>query len=394
MMKKQKLIVGQIGCGKFAEAQDFPNFKKHPQTELKWCCDLNLARAKEMGKKFGVRDVTADFMDVLNDPQVQMIKIATSHEVHLPIIEAAAAKGIHIFCEKPMAMEQEEAFKIIRIVRRSGIKLCVDFNRRMAPSLQALRAKWLEHSQNPEHQPWRYWEAQRPPMAEEETSHMMITVQDESSSYAVHHMDPLKGGGKIIGETVHWLDLACWFFAPQRPVEIQAWGSRRLSHGFNLKFSGGDSVTLVFHCSGTFDYPKEMYQITSNAALFRNQFFVKNEYYGIPGAKKEVFPMQHDCMKDEVPEDGIHAYMKKYLIRAKGIAGNSKKYEYTKPFIVDKGHYSMLCGFVDAILNDKPSPCDEMAGYMATYLAQLAIRSLDFKQTVPVPLEMITPVFI
>lgn len=51
------------------------------------------------------------------------------------------------------------------------------------------------------------------------------------------------------------------------------------------------------------------------------------------------------------------------------------------------------------ILNGKfvpefPLPCDEMAGYMATYLAQLAIRSLDFKQTIPVPLEMITPVFI
>lgn len=86
-----------------------------------------------MGKKFGVPDVTANFMDVLNDPQVQMIKIATSHEVHMPIIEAAAAKGIHIFCEKPMAMEQKETFKIIRSVRRSGIKLCVDFNRRMAP---------------------------------------------------------------------------------------------------------------------------------------------------------------------------------------------------------------------------------------------------------------------
>ena len=65
MKKKKKLIVGQIGCGKFAEAQDFPNFKKHPQTELKWCCDLNLARAKAMGEKFGVPNVTANFMDVL-----------------------------------------------------------------------------------------------------------------------------------------------------------------------------------------------------------------------------------------------------------------------------------------------------------------------------------------
>ena len=338
--------------------------------------------------------MTSNFMDVLNDPQVQMIKIATSHEVHLAIIEAAAAKGIHVFCEKPMAMEQEEAFKIIRIVRNSGIKLCVDLNRRMAPSMHALRAKWLEHSKNPKHQPWRYWETKRPPMAEEETSHMMITIQDESSSYALIHMDPLKGGGEIIGETVHWLDLACWFFAPQIPVEIQAWGSRRLSHGINLKFSGGDSATLVFHCSGTFDYPKEIYQVTSKAALFRNLFFVENEYYGIPGAEREVFPMQHDCMKDEVPEDGFNAFMKKYLIRAKGIAGNSKKYENTKPFAVDKGHYSMLSGFVDAVLNGKPSPCNEMDGYMSTYLALLAMRSLDYKQTIPVPIEMITPVFV
>jgi len=393
IMRDGKLIVGQIGCGKFSEGQDFPNFTKHPLTELKWCCDLNLDRAAEMGVKFSVPNVTSNFMEVINDPEVDMVKIATSHEAHLPIIEAAAARGIHVFCEKPMAMEEVEAFKMIRAVRKNGIKLCVDLNRRMSPSMNALRNKWQEQLSNPKHQPWRYWEAAREPMGEENASHMLMTVQDESSSYALVHMDPLKGGGLVIGESVHWLDLACWFFAPQLPVEIQAWGSRRLSHGINIKFSGGDSATIVFHCSGTFDFPKEIYQVTSNAALFRSMFFVENEYYGIPGAANETFSMQYDCMKDEVPAEGFAAYMKKYMLRVEKINSNLKKYENSMPFGVDKGHYAMLDAFVDAIINDKPSPCDEMAGFMSTYLAKLAIRSMDLKQVMPVPLEVITPVF-
>ena len=392
-MQHDILTVGQIGCGKFAEAQDLPNFKKHPQINLKWCCDTNINRAKAMADMFAIPNVTDNFMDVLTDPEIKMIKIATTHEVHLRIIEEAAKHGIHVFCEKPMAMESQEAFKIIRAVRRGGIKLCVDLNRRMAPAMHALREKWVEQCHHPKHQPWRYWEMKREAMAEEETSHMLITIQDESSSYALGHLDPLSGGGEIIGETVHWLDLACWFFSPQIPVEIQAWGSRRLSHGVNLKFSGGDSATIVFHCSGTFDFPKEIYQIASNAALFRSLFFVENEYYGIPGAKREVFPMQHDSMQDRVLGDGIDAYMKKYALRVQSFGENSKKIENAKPFMVDKGHYAMLCGFVDAILNNQPSPCDEMAGYRATWLAQLAMQSLDLKQTMPVPLELLTPVF-
>ena len=58
---------------------------------------------------------------------------------------------------------------------------------------------------------------------------------------------------------------------------------------------------------------------------------------------------------------------------------------------MDKGHRAMLDGFIDAILNDKPSPCDEMAGFRSTYLARLAIQSIRTKQTLPVQIEDITP---
>lgn len=392
-MKDGKLIVGQIGCGSFATGQDLPNLTKHPLTQVKWCCDINLESAKLLATKYDVPNVSADFHEVVNDPEIDMIKITTSHEVHLPIIEAAAAKGIHIFCEKPMAMHEVEAYKIISAVRKNNVKLCVDLNRRMAPAMHAFRDKWQEQRKAPKHQPWRYIETERAPYPEESNAQLMINIQDESSSYAPVHLDPLKGGGTIIGESVHWLDLACWFFAPQLPIEVTAWGSSRLSHGINLTFTSGDTATIVFHCSGTFDYPKEMFQIASDSALFRSKFFVENEYYGIPDVEKEVFPMQHDSMKDIIPGEGLDAYMKKSAHRSRNIGSNIKDAEFSAPFAVDKGHYNMLAGFVDAIINDKPSPCDEIDGFTASYLAELAIKSIGLKQTLPVPREKITPVF-
>ena len=196
------------------------------------------------------------------------------------------------------------------------------------------------------------------------------------------------GGGSIIGESVHWLDLACWLFAPQLPCEITAWGSSRLSHGIYLKFNGGASMTLDFSCSGTFDYPKEQFELTHNAALFRCLHFVENNYYGIPGAESEYFAPQHDPF----PEmgQGLDAFLKKYNAKVCN-STNSKFIENTKALTVDKGHCAMLDGFIDAIINDTPSPCDEMAGFRSTYLAQLAIESIRTKQTLPVQIEDITP---
>lgn len=393
-MKDGKLIVGQIGCGAFAKSQDFPNFKRNEKTEMKWCCDISAEGAREAADMFGIPEVTTDFNEVINDPEVDLIKIATSHEVHLPIIEAAAARGVHVFCEKPMAMEREEALKIIAAVRRGGIKLCVDLNRRMAPSMHALKAAWQAHRANPKHQPWRFVETDRELLPEEKNAHFLINIQDESSSYRMVHLDPMRGGGVVIGECVHWIDLACWMFAPQYPVELVAWGSSRMSHGINIKFSGGDTATINFSCSGTFDYPKEMFELTSDAALFRNLFFVENRYYGVPGCSGEVFPMQFDGMKDEVPEEGFEAFINKTRLRNEKLSGNLKDFQYSAPFAVDKGHYNMLDTFVDAILNDRPSPCDEIAGFMSTYLAKLAIQSMRLKQALPVPVEEITPVMV
>ena len=385
---KTKLVAAQIGCGKFAWQQDLNNLSTRPDVALKWVCDVNPESVRAAAEHFHVPEKTTDFMEIVNDPDVDFIKIATSHEAHLPIIEAAARAGKHIFCEKPMAMHNEEGWKIIRAVRRGGVKICVDLNRRMSPAMQALRRQWLAHAASPKHQPWRYIEKERELLPEENLPHLMIRIQDESSSYGLGHLNPLTGGGEIIGESVHWLDLACWFFAPQLPCEITAWGSSRLSHGIHLRFDGGASMTLDFSCSGTFDFPKELYEVTDNAALFRSHAFVENTYYGVPGLEPEYFPLQ----SDPYPEmgDGAEPLMRKYLTRLRGCT-NAKKLENTVPLIADKGHLNMLNGFIRAVRENLPSPCDELAGFRSTYLAQRAIESLELKRTLSVPIEKITP---
>lgn len=387
-MTKRRLTVAQIGCGAFAASQDLPNFRKNPHTRVKWCCDVLPDNARRLAKEFGVANVTTDFMDVMNDPEVDLIKISTSHEVHLPIITTAAARGKHIFCEKPMALEEDEALKIVGAVRRNRVKLCVDLNRRMAPALRRLRARWLAHRRNPKHHPWRYTETERDLFPEEHQAQLLIRVQDDSYSYRLVHLDPLRGGGAIIGETVHWLDLARWMLAPDVPVEIQAFGSRRFSHAVNLRFSGGHTAAIVFHCSGTFDYPKELVEIASDGALFRSLHFVENEYFGVPGLDRDIFPLQNDCMPGVGDGGGFQGYMEKYRQRVKALKNAKEDY---RSLSADKGHQAMLNTFVQAILEDRPSPCDELDGYISTVLAKLAIRSLESRQALPVAADQLFP---
>ena len=61
---------------------------------------------------------------------------------------------------------------------------------------------------------------------------------------------------------------------------------------------------------------------------------------------------------------------------------------------VDKGHFAMLDAFVESIVHDRPSPCDELAGDLSVYLARLAIRSLELRQALPIPVDRVLPAIV
>ncbi len=390
-MRDGKLVMGQIGCGGFARDQDLPNLTARGDVVVKYCCDPDAASAEWAAKTYGAERAVGDYGVVVDDPEVDFLKVSTPHDMHKPIALAAAAAGKHVFCEKPMAMSLEDCWEIVRAVQRGGIRFCVDMNRRMAPAMQALRARVRAQAESPRHSPWRYVEKVREPMFEETCTNLLVRIQDESSSYRLVHLDPAHGGGQVIGESVHWLDLACWFFAPARPVEITGWGSARLSHGINVRFSDGNAATIVFDVCGTFDYPKEMYEVTGNAALFRSMFFVENRYYGMDGEERETFPLQADAYADRVRGEGFDAFMEKSRIRQRDAAGGIKA--SWGALVVDKGHRAMLGGFVEAVKTGGRTPCDELAGMRAVLLSNLAVQAIRERRAVAVPVDLYEPVF-
>ena len=91
----------------------------------------------------GFRFSTA-LVDVLHDPAIQAVVLATPHSLHREQVVAAAAAGKHVFCEKPLALNSADARAMIDACRRAGVALAVGHNRRFWPSMQALKKILLE----------------------------------------------------------------------------------------------------------------------------------------------------------------------------------------------------------------------------------------------------------
>jgi len=256
--------------------------------------------------------------------------------------------------------------------------------RRMSPSLVAMKREWLAHKNNPKRQPWRYIETPHDKLIEEQCTDFLVRIQDESSSYRMVHLDAFRGGGLIIGEAVHHIDLACWLFDDDRPVEVRGWGSSRMRWGIYIKFQSGNAATLIMTPNGSFDYPKELYEIACDGAFFRNEFYVENQYYGRPGLEKEVFPLQRDLLPEIGKQGGLAGYNEK---RNAIIADTSNSKSVWNDLKANHGYEEIFDGFVDSIINDTDTPCNELAGYRVTYLAYLAMKSIELNQPMPVEVD-------
>jgi predicted dehydrogenase len=380
-----KVRVGVIGSGAFARAEHFPNCQLNPKVELVTACSRSEDKRLSAMRDFGARKAEADAQKVFEDPEIDLIILSVPHDVHFELVIGALAAGKHVLCEKPMAMTLDESYAIIRAVKRAGTKLCVDYNRRFSPSMQHMKQRYHDHRHSPAVSAGQFVEdAARPVLPEEEASMLMIRINDESSTYRPVHLDWKTGGGQIIGETCHWLDLACWLL-DDTPVRVYATGSARLSHLISLDFSQGHRACIMFSPVGTFEYPKELFELMDHAALFRNLCFVETEVYGAAGTERKNFPLQFDGCPEAGQQGGLSGYIEKLQRRAQVHAESGK--QLWPDLFPDKGHYQLLDAFVDAIVNDQPAPIDERAGARATYLCRRAIDSVHSGIALPVNTE-------
>ena len=132
--------VGVIGCGKFATAQHLPNCVAAKNIEL-YHCSSRSRTGQSAAEHFGATKISADYREVLNDPDVDMVILSVPHDRHLFFIEETVGAGKNVLCEKPMTMTMDEAYRVVRAVREKRVKLCVDYMRRCAPAVVALKHK-------------------------------------------------------------------------------------------------------------------------------------------------------------------------------------------------------------------------------------------------------------
>lgn len=367
----EKAVIGIIGCGNIAKDVHLDNAFSNPRIRVKWCCDLSDDNIEYVKKNYPYENITKDYMDVLNDDEVQGVLILTVHNVREKLIREAAQRGKHIFVEKPMSLTPEESYNIMKILKDTSVKFVVGFNRRCAPIVKDAKALLEDQRTNPKEAPWRYkryGEAFK--LKEEDVTMILMRINDDSASFKKYALDEFVGQGSIIGELCHFFDLAC-FFMGKEPVKIYTEGWSRTNMSVTIQFEDQSICTIFDASNGSFDHPKELIEIYHGGVSMQLDHFLQLRV----GGREDIFKKNYPFMKDPYPEvtegEGTNLYINKMRARNEKATNNTVLGRSE----VNKGHYNMLDDFVDCILNDAPSPCNVLDGARATLMTLKARES-------------------
>jgi predicted dehydrogenase len=132
----EKVRVGMVGTSWYADAMHLPSLASHPQAEVVALCGRARPRAEELAAKYGIPSVYADYREMMDVRMLDAVVIAAPDDVHYPMVMAALDAGLHVVCEKPLAMDQEQARAMAERADAAGVKHMTFFTLR-----------WLQHTQ-------------------------------------------------------------------------------------------------------------------------------------------------------------------------------------------------------------------------------------------------------
>ena len=120
--------IGIVGCGKVAKGMHIPALLKVKGIEVAAVCDIDEGEAKRTAKMFGIDRSYTDLSDLLKREDLEMVDICTPPQMHAPMAIQAMEEGCHVLLEKPMTSNVGEADEILKVFKKSGVKLCVVHN--------------------------------------------------------------------------------------------------------------------------------------------------------------------------------------------------------------------------------------------------------------------------
>lgn len=373
-----------IGCGSVARAQHIPNIVKSPRMTLHTCVDLDDGALRECRDVFGAKHIRKDFEGAIEDPEVDVICLATTEKLRLPVIALAAKAGKPVYVEKPLATNLEEMREIQRVVHAADIPFCVGHNRRASPAMLDAHRIFRRHMTNPAPCPWR-WRREGdnvPALAEDGVPSIFVRINDDWYSWKSWVFDKTHAPhGPMLFELTHFTDVCNWFLA-EEPVEITAVESGMLNEAVIIRYRSGALATIAIASNGTLGYCKELYEFMGNGAYLAVDHMLEVRTAGIEGAPaKTVYPMVQDRHPNLGTEGGVSGWLAK---KQAACAEAAEKHDPCLQFTAepDKGHAHALERFVDQILGRGPEVCGVDAAVLATRVAFAAIRSAHERRPV------------
>ncbi|MEA3319926.1 MAG: Gfo/Idh/MocA family oxidoreductase [Bacillota bacterium] len=206
-----KLRMGIIGVGGIAQNRHIPTFlKMDEKVTITAISDVNEETAKMVGKKFGINNVYAHYADMFE--HVDAVTICTPNKFHAEITIAALEAGLHVFCEKPMAMRPDECEAMVVAAEKSGKQLAIAYHYRFMK--ESVAAKRLVDAD----------EIGRPIVARARGMR-----RRKVPGWGVFTNKELQGGGSLIDYGCHLLDLSLWLLGNPKPVEVMGSAYNELS---------------------------------------------------------------------------------------------------------------------------------------------------------------------
>ncbi|MEO8087594.1 MAG: bi-domain-containing oxidoreductase [Bacteroidota bacterium] len=304
--------IGLIGAGSFGQNFLIPALKDH--AKFIGVATSRSNNARNIADKYGFNYCTGNAAEIITDASISTVFIATRHQSHAEYVMAAMAAGKNVFVEKPLCMNEDELEEIKNRYADSNVNVMVGFNRRFAPLIQQM--KKMLSDELPKAINYRINAGIVPP------------------EHWVH--DKQIGGGRIIGEACHFIDL-CMYLAGAAITSVSA-NAMNDPHALNdtvvisLRFANGSVANISYFSNGNKNLPKEYLEVFSGGVVSVMEDFKSLKNYG--KTKSETSGTQ------------------------------------------DKGHKQEVAAFMDAIKNGKPAPIPFNDLYLSTLATFKVLESI------------------
>lgn len=243
---EKSIVLGVIGAGGYVPAMLLPHFKTEG-VEFRSVATASGISAHDVGKRFGFAEAVSSAEEVLDDKDVNLVLIGTRHDLHAELARKALERNKNVFVEKPLALSDDQLDAVLEAADKSSGRLMVGFNRRFSPLAQEAKKTFANRDTplsilyrvNAGHIPREHWT-----------------------------QDPVEGGGRIIGEVCHFVDLM-QFLTGVPPVSVFAESVSAKSPQIvdadsvfiTLRFADGSNGVVAYLSEGDKALAKERVEI-------------------------------------------------------------------------------------------------------------------------------------